>query len=209
MQTSAQRAIGSSVAPGIVASRTNAPHTTRKQPAAEASYVAAPGARERRSSRLRIRLPGARDLRAAHLAGRPESGSRPANDRPAKRPRKGDGQRIGPPCVEGVAGRSGALRCAADGSDGTRTRGLRRDRARLSRAKSLQTRGLGAVAVTFPSPFCGPQPAAARRKRPHPDWWPVSIQDAIDVIVLRRSDRLITAVRVHGRRRSQTRIITP
>ncbi len=40
-------------------------------------------------------------------------------------------------CVEGVAGRSGALRSAADGSDGTRTRGLRRDRAALVDSKAL------------------------------------------------------------------------
>jgi hypothetical protein len=42
MQASVQRAIGSGVAPGIVAGRTNAPQTSREQPAAEASCVAAP-----------------------------------------------------------------------------------------------------------------------------------------------------------------------
>jgi hypothetical protein len=70
---------------------------------------------------------------------------------------------------EGV--RAGAARCGPlrSGSDGTRTRGLRRDRARLSSAKPLQTRELGAAAVTFPSPFYGPQPAAASRTRRKPD----------------------------------------
>jgi len=61
-------------------------------------------------------------------------------------------------CVEGV-------QAAADGSDGTRTRDLRRDRAALVVVKALQTRELGAAAVTLPSPFCSPQPAAADRRR--------------------------------------------
>jgi hypothetical protein len=78
---------------------------------------------------------------------------------------KGDGQPDRSALRRPDAGRSGALRSTADGSDGTRTRGLRRDRARLSSTKSLQTRGLGAVAVTSPSPFYRPQPAAVSRRR--------------------------------------------
>jgi hypothetical protein len=42
---------------------------------------------------------------------------------------KGDGPRIGPSPRGRSAGPSGALRSAANGSDGTRTRGLRRERA--------------------------------------------------------------------------------
>jgi hypothetical protein len=119
------------------------PDTTRKQPAAEASYVAAPGAREKRSSKAANPAPGSPGPSCCSLARRPESGSRHGDDRPAKRREKVTGNDSVRRCVEGVAGRSGALRSAADGSDGTRTRGLRRDRARLSSAKSPETRGWG------------------------------------------------------------------
>ena len=92
------------------------------------------------------------------------------------------------------AGRGGALRAAADGSDGTRTRDLRRDRAALVVAKALQTRKLGAAAVTFPSPFLRSAGGRGAPQAPASRLMPVSIQDAIDVILLRGSDRLITLI---------------
>ena len=119
-----------------------------------------------------------------------------------------NGQRMGALCVEGVAGRSGALRSAAERE---RRDSNPRPPAWQSEAQQHKVpantrvgRCSGLVLVTFLR-------SAAGRCEPHAPQTrlvSVSLQGAIDVIVLRRSDRP-TAVRAHRRRRSQTRLISP
>jgi hypothetical protein len=64
------------------------------------------------------------------------------------------------------AARCGALRSAADGSDGTRTRDLRRDSAALTRLNPLQIAHSVSERVPRTSPFYASQHAASERMRP-------------------------------------------
>jgi hypothetical protein len=64
------------------------------------------------------------------------------------------------------AARCGALRSAADGSDGTRTRDLRRDSARLIAANTLQIEHSSNRSTPRSSPFYASQQAASGRRGP-------------------------------------------
>jgi hypothetical protein len=79
---------------------------------------------------------------------------------------KGDERWIARPSCAASATRCGALRSAADGSDGTRTRDLRRDSARLIAANTLQIEHSSNRSTPRSSPFYASQQAASGRRGP-------------------------------------------
>jgi hypothetical protein len=199
MQASAQRAIGSGVAPGTVASRTNAPRTTRKRHAPETSYVAAPGARERRSSKAANPAPGSPGPSCCSpcmTAGvRLASRRRPTSQAPQKVTGNESVRRF----VEGVraaAARCGPLRTGATGlepaTSGVTERGSAAQSPRKHAGWELERSPCRHLFADRSRPLRAA--GAANPTRPSLD------RGHTGVILLWGSDRLITAVRVHDRR---------